>query len=357
MQTAQTQKPPLPAVLFDASLDGDVDQVLALAMLFGLEGRRQVRLGSLSTSRFNLRIARFVDLVARFYAGDRPGAVVSRNPPPIGMATAETKRETAASMLDAALLKTGADGRPAYLSTLATLNDTADAVALIRNALSAQVDGNAAVVLAGRPANLVALTAMPDARAWVASKASLLAIAGGRFDGGAPDPTIRADVAGFRKLLADWPGPIVMAGAELNDALPFPGASIETAFAWAPHHPVVDAYRAFKPGPYDAPSRALAALLHAATPEERYFDVAEPGTITVSDDGRTRFTPSSSGKHRYLIARPDQKERVLQAYVQLVSAEPPPRPGRGGKPTAAAGAALTAIGAVLAAVIAVSTPE
>src|SRR5688572_16264335 len=357
MQAAQTQKKPPLAVLFDSSLDGDFDQVLALAMLFGLEGRRHVRVSSLSTSRVNLRAARFLELVSRFYAGDRPGAVVSRNPPPIGMATAEPKADTAAPMLDAALLKTGADGTPAYHTTLASLTDTADAAALIRNALSAQVDRNAAVVLAGRPTNLVALTALPDARAWIASKASVLAIAGGRFDGGAPDPAVRADVTGFRKLLADWPGPVVMAGAELNDALPFPGASIETAFTWAPHHPVVDAYRAFKPGPSDAPSRALAAMLHASIPEEHYFDVSEPGTITVADDGRTRFTPSAGGKHRYLVFRPDQKERVLQAYVQLVSAEPPPRPGRGGKPTAAAGAALTAVGVALAAVIALSTPE
>jgi hypothetical protein len=357
MQAAQTQKKPPLAVLFDSSLDGDFDQVLALAMLFGLEGRRHVRVSSLSTSRVNLRAARFLELVSRFYAGDRPGAVVSRNPPPIGMATAEPKADTAAPMLDAALLKTGADGTPAYHTTLASLTDTADAAALIRNALSAQVDRNAAVVLAGRPTNLVALTALPDARAWIASKASVLAIAGGRFDGGAPDPAVRGDVAGFRKLLADWPGPVVMAGAELNDALPFPGASIETAFTWAPHHPVVDAYRAFKPGPSDAPSRALAAMLHAAVPEERYFDVSEPGTITVADDGRTRFTPSAGGKHRYLVFKPDQKERVLQAYVQLVSAEPPPRPGRGGKPAAAAGAALTAVGVALAAVIALSTPE
>ena len=60
MQSPQTPaKPPL-AVLFDSSLDGDIDQVLALAMLFGLEGRRQIRVAALSTSRFNLRIARFI---------------------------------------------------------------------------------------------------------------------------------------------------------------------------------------------------------------------------------------------------------------------------------------------------------
>ena len=66
MQASQTQKQPPLAVLFDSSFDGDIDQVLALAMLFGLEGRRQIRVASLSTSRFNLRIARFLDLVARF---------------------------------------------------------------------------------------------------------------------------------------------------------------------------------------------------------------------------------------------------------------------------------------------------
>ena len=152
-------------------------------------------------------------------------------------------------MLNAVLFQAGADGKPVYLSTLATMNDTADPVALIRNALSTQVDRNAAVVLAGPPTNLVALTMLPEARAWAARKASVLAIAGGRFDGGSPDPVVRGDVAGFRKLLADWPTPIVMAGTELSDALPFPGASVDTAFTWAPNHPVVDVYRGFKPGP------------------------------------------------------------------------------------------------------------
>ena len=43
MQAPQTQKTPPLAVMFDSSLDGDIDQVLALAMLYGLEGRRQIR--------------------------------------------------------------------------------------------------------------------------------------------------------------------------------------------------------------------------------------------------------------------------------------------------------------------------
>ncbi len=156
--------------------------------------------------------------------------------------------------------------RPAVSPRYRELNDTADPVALIRNALSAQTDQNAAIVLAGAPANLLSLLAYPDGKTWAAQKAARARIAAGRFDGTAADPVVRADVAGFRKLLADWPAPIVMAGLELNEALPFPGASVDTIHGWAPNHPVVDAYRAFKPMPYDAPSRALAAMLHAAKP-------------------------------------------------------------------------------------------
>ena len=36
----------------------------------------------------------------------------------------------------------------------------------------------------------------------------------------------------------------------------------------------------------------------------------DPGTITVLDDGRTRFTPAADGKHRYVIVDPAQKERI-----------------------------------------------
>ena len=157
----------------------------------------------------------------------------------------------------------------------------------------------------------------------------MLSIAGGRFDEGAADPVIRADVAGFRKLLAEWPTQIVMAGAELNDTLPFPGSSLDAIATWAPNHPVVDAYRAFKPMPYDAPSQALAAVLYAVSPEDNYFALSEPGTISVLDNGRTRFTPAANGKHHYLIVRPDQKERVLETYVKLVTTQPPPPPARG----------------------------
>jgi hypothetical protein len=163
----------------------------------------------------------------------------------------------------------------------------------------------------------------------IAAKCRQLVVAAGSFPSGAPDATIKADVAAAKKLFAEWATPIVAVGSEVGDALPYPAASIEKDFSWAPVHPVVDAYRAAKPMPYDAPASALAAVLYAVHPEDGYFKLSDPGTISVLDDGRMRFTPGAEGKHRYLIVDAAMKEKVLGVYTAMVSAPPAPRPGRG----------------------------
>jgi mono/diheme cytochrome c family protein len=339
MQAPPRKPLPPPGVVFDTSLD-TIDQVLALSMLFGFESARQARIPSLSTSRSSLPAATFLDVVARFFDGEQPGrAFVSRSPLPIGMPDAGPPHDHVPPMLAAVLDKADGNGRPVYTRHITQVNETADPVAQIRNGLSAQLDGNAAVILAGLSANLVALLGRPDGREWAGRKARVLCVAAGRFDPGPADPLVAADVPGFRTLLAEWPTPIVLGGLELDDTLRFPGTSVDTSFEWAAHHPVADAYRAAGRMPYDASARACAAVLHAVNPEDGAFTLSEPGEITVLDDGRTQFTASPTGRHRYLVARPDQKERILQTYVQLASAQPPPPPGRPTAPPAAPPAA------------------
>ena len=275
---------PTPAIVFDSSLQDDVGKVLALAQLLGCQARQEVRITSLSVSSNNLKSASFCDLMARFYGMT----------PSIGMALNVAPSASVPPMVSAVLAKTTAEGKPAYNRTVEQLNDTADPVALIRNALTAQQDQNSVVVLAGPPVSLMGLLALPEGRKLIQKKVRMLVIA-------APVDA---------KLLAEWPSPTLLAGEELGEAFPFPGAAIEEDFAWAPTHPLVDAYRAAKTMPYDAPSAAMAAVLHAAHPEENYFKISEP-----------------AGRPRQLIVDPSQKDRILQAYRQAVSAKPLERRG------------------------------
>jgi hypothetical protein len=210
---------------------------------------------------------------------------------PIGLADAGAKPASASPML----------GKPADASAIKSIIDTADAATLIRNVLMAQYDQNAAVVLSGPATDLAKLLDMYGVKDWIARKVRLLCVA---------DAGMQADAAAAEKVFAEWPTPIVTAGREIGEALPFPGDSIEKDFAYASAHPVADAYRAYRPMPYDAPSFTMAAMLYAVHPNDGYFKL------------------SGSGNRRELIFDPEQKDRILRAYVEMASAKPVARKPR-----------------------------
>ena len=320
----QQGKPPI-GVVFDSAMGSSIDDALALALLFGLQGKNECRVISVSVTKCNLRAAAFADALVRFYTG--PPGPFGGPPMAIGMSTAGLMPEDT-PMLTVPLARQDPEGKPLYARGIAKLNETADTSALIRNAFTAQFDDNALVVLTGPATNLAKVLDLPGTKELIAKKVRLLTVDAGDFAGGSPDPHIKADVASARRLFAEWPTPIVAAGAEVGAALPFPCASLEKEFSWSPNHPVVDAYRAYHPLPFDSPSGAMVAGLYAVRPDTGYFRLSEAGTIQVLDDGQTRFQPSASGKHRYLIANLEQKDKILQAYIELASTKPVPRAPR-----------------------------
>ena len=316
MQFPGTAKPPV-GIVFDSAM-GRIDDVLALAMLHGFDGKEQARIAAICVSDADLKAAQFCDTVRLFYASATTGpAAMFMHGLPIGLADGKPAAES--PMLSELLAKKSADGKPVYTNAIKSINDTAEVTTLIRNALMAQYDQNAAVVLSGPATDLAELLDMYGVKEWIARKVRLLCLA---------ETGIQTDVAAARNVFAEWPTPIVTAGREIGEALPFPADSIETDFAWSSGHPVVDAYRAYKPMPYDAPSWAMAAMLYAVRPNDGYFKLSGAGTIAVSDDGRTRFAASDSGKHRYLILDPEQKEHIVRTYIEMASAKPVARKPR-----------------------------
>ena len=322
------QSPPPLGVALEADFGQRIDAVLAVAMLNGMTAKGECRRIALCTTQTSIPAARFADVLSGFYA-PRPvggssmiGMPEHGAPPP------------ASEPLPQILTKTAADGSLLHTSNIESVLDTADNAVHIRNVLLAQFDGNAAIVLAGPATGMARLMNLFGARPQIEAKAARLVMAVGAFGPNAPaEASAKADVAALRTVLAEWPTPIVMVGAEVGEALPYPASSIETGFVWAQApHPVVDSYRAFKPMPYDAPASALAATLYAVHPDEGFFTISEPGTISVGDDGRTRFQAAPNGRHRYLMVDPAQKARVLETFTALVEAPPAPRPGRRGGP-------------------------
>ena len=324
MQFPGAQGKPAVGIVFDCDLGNRIDDVLALALLFGLDGRNEARVVSLSVSKANVKAAALCDAIAKFYTGGFSRLL------PVGLnengnAPEDTK------ILTEPLARTNAEGKPAYVHGINSLNDTAECSALIRNALTAQHDQNAIVVIGGPATNVAKVLDLPGVKDLITRKVRYLVMTAGSFPNGDADFNIATDVAAAKKVLAEWPGQIIACGSEIGEALPFPGSSIEKDFAWSPAHPVVDAYRANKSMPYDASSADMATMLYAGRPNEGYFKLSEPGVIRIREDAGTEFTASANGKHRHLILDPAQKDRIIKAYVELASAKPVVRRPRFGQ--------------------------
>ena len=329
MQVDAQRKPPV-GIIFDCDLGDSVDDTLALAFLHGLARQEnpECRLVSVSITKSNLQAAAFAEATDRFYSNQTDRDIPERYRRYRGLVIGLSDRgwsPDATPLLSVPLNKRDAGGKPLYSHEIERFTDTADPATTIRNALTAQHDQNAVVVLSGPATNLARVLDLRGAKALIAEKVRFLSVMGGAYPRGGPEYNIESDIAGAIKLFDEWPTPIVASGAEVGDALHYPGTSIERDFAWAEHHPIVDAYRAYQKMPYDTPCWDLTAALHAVRPGDGYFTVSMPGTIRVLDDGQTEFKPESAGKHRYLILEASQKARIIQTVREVISAQPVPR--------------------------------
>lgn len=299
---------PVP-VIFDTDMGNDVDDALALAMLHALESRGECRLVAVTITKDNSWAPVYVDLVNAFYGRGRI---------PVGMVRAGVTPEDAA-LIQRPSERRRADGTWVYPRRLASGSEAPEAVALLRRVLTAEQDGTVVIVQVGFSTNLARLLDTPGDIALVKRKVKLLSVMAGNFVAQKPEFNVEKDTASASKLFDRWPTPIVASGFEIGEKLLFPAARIEHDFAWAPDHPVVDAYRAYKPMPYDRQTWDLTAVLYAVRPGGDYFGLSAPGKIRSDDTGRTQFAPDAAGPHRYLVLSEAQRARTLEAMVGLAS--------------------------------------
>jgi len=285
------------------------DAALTLALLYGFTGKREARIGSVCVNGSGLGAAIFCDIVARFYM---PGPLRNANQTlPTGLAL-ESPLPADPAMVKPAIERKNDKGELQYARTLSKVTDTSLAEAVIRNGVIFNAE---AVMVLSAPATYLAKTLDLQGTKEIYKQRLKMLVVVDTGEGG-----IRQDVPAIRRVIAEWPGPLVYCGKDIGEALPFPAASIDKDFAWAPANPVTDAYRAYKPMPYDAPAWDMAATLYAVHPDQGFFGT-DRGTLQVGDDGSLKFSVGP-GSHKALRVDAEQRDKVMQTLIELASAKP-----------------------------------
>jgi len=323
-------------IILDTDITGDVDDVLALAMLHNLTDRGACELKAVTISKEHRLAAPFVDAVNTFYG--RPIL-------PIGVSANAPHRDS--KYLHLAEKKNG-QGEWLYPRDLAKPEN---AVSLLRRTLSQADDSSVAIVQVGLAVNIADLldskadrVSALTGKELIRKKVHHLSVMAGAFEtirgnNHFLEANVRNHVPSMQKLAREWPAevPVIWSGFEIGIAAAFPRESIARDFEYLPHHIVKEAYLLHSGPNHDRPTWDLTSVLYSVFPDRGYFGLSFPGRVSIADDGHMRFDSAATWRgdskavdraapdrkrDRFLKMTPSQAERVRESLVQFV-AQPP----------------------------------
>ena len=301
-----------PRVIFETDMGNDVDDPMALDMLYKAMERGEIDLIGIVSNKDHVASPRYIDILNTWYGHpDIPIGKVSS-----GVTVQEANNYAQAVCESGAFPRTHKDR--AY----------EDAVPLYRRLLAESPDSSVVVVSVGFSTNLGRLLESKadrysplDGIELVKRKVAYCSVMAGSFGRKArAEFNVVHDITNAKRLFALCPVPVVLTPFELGKAVIYPCSSIENDYGWAERHPVVEAYKVYRKMPYDRPTWDMLSVLYVL--QSGMFSVSEPGIICVDGKGYTYFTPTPRGQHTVLSATPEQAARIRDYFLEMLPAKP-----------------------------------
>lgn len=308
-------------VIIETDLGNDVDDALALDLLYKYQDAGKIRLLAVNLNKNGQAPAEYADILNTWYGyPDTPIGIIRDG------ADCETD---AVNYAKAVVDLKDSLGNPLFARSHPDYDKYPEAVTLYRKLLSGEPDNSVVIASVGFSTNLIRLLETPadefsplTGKELVEKKVKLLVTMAGCFN----DPSLHEynvvkDIPAAKVIFGEWPSPVVTSPFEVGIQIQYPATSIENDFGWAPQHPVVEAYKAYLPMPYDRPTWDPTAVLYAVEGGD-WFTVSEPGRIVVTDEGSTLFEADEAGTRRYLSVTEEQAKAILDHFVEVITAEP-----------------------------------
>lgn len=309
-------------IIFETDMGNDIDDVLALAMLYSYMDVGQVELLAISSNKHSSYSIPFIDVMNTWYGYPEI---------PVGSVVYDAEMEKEEHLYTKSVLEFRNSENIFFAGNKTNYDKVPESVSLYRKILAEQQDQSVTIVSVGFSTNLARLlSSSPDqisslsGKDLVAKKVKLLSLMGGNFvNPKFAEYNVVHDIPSAISLFSEWPTEIVVSPFELGNQIHYPSLSIESDFNWIDAHPLVVGYEAFSVMPYDRPTWDLMAVLYAVEGKNsNYFDYSPLGWINVDSNGYTHFAEDPDGNHRYLLLDSSEKKRVADRFVSLVSQKP-----------------------------------
>lgn len=309
-------------IIFETDIGNDVDDAMAMDMLYKYMEQDKVNLLAISINKDGLGAAEFADIMNTWYGyPDIPVGIIRNGADP------ETGNPTYA---DKVVAMKKEDGTPMFARSMKDYDNLPDAHILYRKILSEMPDNSVTIVSVGFSTNLARLLETPadeysplTGKELVARKVKLLSnMAGHIYDVNMAEFNMMKDPVAAKKVFEEWPTKIVTSPFEVGIMIQYPGSSIENDFTWATEgHPMVEAYKAYIPMPYDRPTWDLTSLLYVVEGDS-FFNVHGPCKVMVTEKGGISYTQDESGDRYYLTTDEAQADTINRHFQELITRKP-----------------------------------
>lgn len=305
-------------IIFETDIGNDVDDALALDMLYKYIDACDIELLGVMTNKEGTYSPEFIDIMNTWYGyPEIPVGIIHNG--------ADCENDATNYAKCVSLMKKE-NGQSIFNRSIKDYSILPDAHILYRKLLAQQPDNSVTIVSVGFSTNLARLLDTPadnysplTGKELVAKKVKLLCTMAGCFNN--PDLyeyNIAKDIPSAKKVFAEWPTPVVTSPFEVGLAINYPGSSIENDFEWAPVHPMVEAYKCYLEMPYDRPTWDLTAVLYSVEGRS-YFNISPAGKIDVTDKGATTFTVDEKSDRYYLMVDSVQAENIKRHFIEMIS--------------------------------------
>ncbi len=306
----------VPTIIFDTDMGNDVDDALAQVLLHSFALSRDAEITAMLVNKGTRPAPAFVDLINRFCGRDdiEVGWCADGPTPEEGLFLRPVLEQ------GASLLPYNPDEKV-----------WPDAVSLLRRRLAAIPDQSGVYVSIGFSTILARFLASgPDdvselnGLELAARKLRFVSLMAGNFDPEVlrnPQPdnvefNIIQDVPSARQAVRLCPVPMIFSGFEVGMKIRFPHEAVRDAMNWCAFHPLKAAYQLYRGIEHNRPLWDLTSLLYAVFPDQGWFDLSEPGTVTIQESGHPQFAPDEDGLHRYLILKPERIAEMIDLFVR-----------------------------------------
>ena len=314
----KSAEPTPQAIIFETDMGNDIDDAMALDLLFKNMDQGNINLLAVSVHKNNPYSAEYIDIMRHWYG--YPNL-------PIGVNTAcVTNMECVDYCTKVALLKND-KGEPMFKRSENPQYE--EAVDMYRRILAEQADGSVVIATVGFSTTMAQLLqSQPDkysslsGKELVAKKVKYFSIMAGEFvQENFREYNIWNDLEASKYFFDESPVPMVIVPWTLGDQIQYPGSSIANDFTWS-DNPMVEGYKAYLQMPYDRPTWDVISAFYACHPDFEGFTLSGKGEVKVVGEGVTEWRDDENGRYQILIPSEAQRQQILDYFVEILTTKP-----------------------------------